>query len=220
MNTANRVDPLRETSMREKVVETSACESWTEGGTAELSSSEHLNAPTSGGSTRKLTEEVALLAGSEVLKATFNYARNGFMWLDGQLRVRSFNPRLSELIGFPPGVIFEGATGYSLVSASVALGHYPGSSVEEAYGLWSKRLADRTPGHHYSRSSSGRTMKIGLSPYSESDWIITYEDVSARVNAEKALAEQNERFDICLTNIPVGVCMFDAEMRLIVCNSS
>jgi PAS domain-containing protein len=47
----------------------------------------------------------------------------------------------------------------------------------------------------------------------------TYEDISARLHAEKALAEQNERFDAALTNIPHGVCMFDAEKRLILCNA-
>ena len=81
----------------------------------------------------------------------------------------------------------------SLVSASVALGHYPGSSVEEAYQAWTGRLANRTPGHHRSRASDGRTTKIGCMPFGEREWIITYEDISARINAEEALAEQNKR---------------------------
>ncbi len=33
------------------------------------------------------------------------------------------------------------------------------------------------------------------------------------------MAEQNVRFDAALTNIPHGVCMFDAEKRLILCNA-
>src|SRR5277367_3990209 len=175
-------------------------------------------APAAGEMERVRAKEARLSAGAEMLKATFNNVRQGFMLLDDQLRIRSFNPRISELIGFPSGVIYEGATAFGLISASVALGHYPGSSVEEAYAAWTGRLANRTPGHHRSRASDGRTTKIGCMPYGESEWIITYEDISARINAEEALAEQNERFDAALTNLPLGVCMFHADRRLILCN--
>jgi diguanylate cyclase (GGDEF)-like protein len=165
------------------------------------------------------TREAALSAGAEMLKATFNNVRQGFMLLDDQLRVSSFNPRLGELIGFPPGVLFEGASAYSLVSASFALGHYPGSTVDEAYAAWTGRLADRTPGHHRSRAADGRTTKIGCMPFGQREWIITYEDISARIDAEEALAEQNERFDAALAHIPHGVCMFEADRRLMLCNA-
>jgi diguanylate cyclase (GGDEF)-like protein len=164
-------------------------------------------------------KEGELLAGAEMLKATFNNVRHGFMLLDDRLRVRSFNPRLAELIGFPPGVIFEGAEARSLVCASFALGHYPGGTVEEAYAGWIGRLANRTAGHRHSRAPDGRTTKIGCLPFGEREWIITYEDISARIDAEEALAEQNERFDAALTNMPHGVCMFEADRRLILCNA-
>ena len=187
---------------------------------ARRSSNDAVNPSSCDSATRTVISESAYLAAAEMLTATFNNVRHGFLLLDDNLRVRSFNPRLSELIGFPPGVIFEGASAYSLIEASVALGHYPGSSVEEAYGLWTARLADRTPGRQRSRSLDGRTLNIGFSPFAEGKWIITYEDISARINAEEALAEQNKRLDAALTNIPHGVCMFDAEKRLILCNAS
>jgi diguanylate cyclase (GGDEF)-like protein len=172
-----------------------------------------------GGVEQTRFKEAELLAGAKMLKAAFNNVRQGFMLLDDQLSVRSFNPRLGELIGFPPEVLFEGASALSLVSASFALGHYPGSTVEEAYAAWTGRLANRTPGHHRSRASDGRTTKIGCLPFGDGEWIITYEDISARIDAEEALAEQNERFDAALTNIPHGVCMFDSQKRLILCNA-
>ena len=177
-------------------------------------------APADGEMERVRAKEARLSAGAEMLKATFNNVRQGFMLLDDQLRIRSFNPRISELIGFPSGVIYEGATAFGLISASVALGHYPGSSVEAAYAAWTARLANRMPGHHRSRASDGRTTKIGCMPFGEGEWIITYEDISARIDAEEALAEQNERFDAALTNMPHGLCMFDADRRLILCNVS
>ena len=169
---------------------------------------------------RVRAKEARLSAGAEMLKATFNNVRQGFMLLDDQLRVRSFNPRINELIGFPSGVLYEGTTAFSLISASVALGHYPGSSVEAAYAAWTARLTNRTPGHHRSSAPDGRTTKIGYMPFGEAEWIITYEDISARIDAEEALAEQNERFDAALTNMPHGLCMFEPDKRLILCNAA
>ncbi len=168
---------------------------------------------------QKLAVADAWSAGVAMLTATFNNVRHGFLLLDNQMRVRSFNPRLAELIGFSPGVLHEGASAYSLIAASTALGHYPGLSVDEAYELWTKRLAKRAPGHHSSRSTDGRTTRIGCMPFGEGEWIITYQDISARVNAEEALARQNERFQACLANIRHGVCMFDSNKRLILCNA-
>jgi diguanylate cyclase (GGDEF)-like protein len=185
---------------------------------APLSTGAAFEAGANEGVEQRRAKDAELSAGARMLKATFNNVRQGFMLLDDQLRVRSFNPRLGELIGFPDGVLFEGASAYSLICASFALGHYPGSAVDEAYAAWTGRLANRTPGYHLSRAS-GRTTKIGCMPFGEGEWIITYEDISARIDAEEALAEQNERFDAALTNIPHGVCMFEADRRLILCNA-
>ncbi len=38
--------------------------------------------------------------------------------------------------------------------------------------------------------------------------------------ARRCLAEQNDRFDAALGNMPHGLCMFDAEKRLILCNTA
>lgn len=45
------------------------------------------------------------------------------------------------------------------------------------------------------------------------------DSVVARRRIEAALAEQNSRLDAALTNLPHGMCMFDAQTRLIVCNA-
>jgi diguanylate cyclase (GGDEF)-like protein len=170
-------------------------------------------------SDRLRAKEAEVAAGTEMLKATFDNMFQGFLLLDDQWRVKNFNSRLSELIAYPQSVVRVGATALDLVAAAHALGHYPRRSVEAAYEQWRRRLADRTPRSHQSRLSDGRTLEISYAPFGENGWIITYEDISARINAEEALAEQNERFDAALTNIPHGVCMFDAEKRLILCNA-
>jgi diguanylate cyclase (GGDEF)-like protein len=169
---------------------------------------------------RMRIRDAELASGTDMLKAVFDNMRQGFLHLDDEWRVKSFNARLNELIGYPAGVVREGATPYELVCAATALGHYHGRTAEEAYEKWRSRLSDRKPGDHLSQLSDGRTVEVSYAPFGEGGWIITYEDISARVMAETALAEQNERFDAALNNIPHGVCMFDAEKRLILCNGA
>ena len=49
-------------------------------------------------------------------------------------------------------------------------------------------------------------------------WVGTYEDITERERAADALKEQHRRFDVALNNMAHGLCMFDADMRLIVSN--
>ena len=168
---------------------------------------------------RSSAEETGLTADPVVLKAAIDNMRQGFMLLDDDWRVKNFNPRLSELIGYPPDVLRAGASARDLVCAAAALGHYGRRSADEAYEVWRQRLEDRKPSSHISRLANGQAIGINYAPFGKNGWIITYEDVSARADAEEALAEQNRRFDAALTNIPHGVCMFDAEKRLILCNA-
>jgi diguanylate cyclase (GGDEF)-like protein len=165
-------------------------------------------------------KEAELSVATDMLKAVFDNMRQGFLHLDDEWRVKNFNSRLNELIGYPAGVVREGATPYDLIRAATALGHYHGRSAEDAYEKWRQRLSDRSPGDHLSLLSDGRTVEVGYAPFGENGWVITYEDISARVEAEKALAQQNERFDAALSNIPHGVCMFDADKCLILCNGA
>ncbi len=109
-----------------------------------------------------------------MLKATFDNMRQGFLLLDDEWRVKNFNSRLNELVGYPPGVMRPGATAYDVVAGAVALGHYHGRGVEEAYELWRRRLANRNPSDHVSRLADGRTLEIGYAPFGEGGWIITY----------------------------------------------
>jgi len=169
---------------------------------------------------RLRVKEVELSAEADMLKATFDNMRQGFMQLDDDWRLKNFNSQLSAILGYRPGDVREGASIFDLIGAAAALGHYPGATLEEANALWRLRLGDRRPGSHQRRLPDGRTLEGSYSPLGANGWVIIFADISARVNAEEALAEQNERFDAALTNIPHGVCMFEADKRLILCNAS
>jgi signal transduction histidine kinase len=48
---------------------------------------------------------------------------------------------------------------------------------------------------------------------------MTFQDLSPLARLESELADQTARLDAAINNMPHGLCMFDAEKRLIVCNA-
>jgi diguanylate cyclase (GGDEF)-like protein len=63
-----------------------------------------------------------------------------------------------------------------------------------------------------------RTIETAYRPTDDGGWVATYDDVTEREHAALILAQQNQRFDAALNNMPHGLSMFDADRRLIVCN--
>ena len=159
------------------------------------------------------------IADRSAIGAAFDYIGQGFTLLDEHWRVTDFNLRLNDIVGFAPGVLRRGASVYDLLRALLALGHFRGLSFEEASEGWRRQFVNGAPGKYLDRRPDGRTMLISYGPFGRGKWIVTYEDISARVDAEEALARQNERFDAALSNMPHGLCMFDAHKRLVMCNA-
>jgi len=80
------------------------------------------------------------------------------------------------------------------------------------------------PRAHDLGSGSPPTASLDASDHRRSAPVMALlEHAQARIGqaaAELALAEQNRRFDAALNNMPHGLCMFDGETRLILCNAA
>ncbi|MGB8930315.1 MAG: PAS-domain containing protein, partial [Anaeromyxobacteraceae bacterium] len=71
----------------------------------------------------------------------------------------------------------------------------------------------------------GRNILIQRKPLPDGGWVATHEDVTEQKRGEQLLAEKaaeleamNVRFDAAISNMSQGLCMFDAEQRLVVSN--
>jgi diguanylate cyclase (GGDEF)-like protein len=73
--------------------------------------------------------------------------------------------------------------------------------------------------------NDGRNMLILRRPLTDGGWVATHEDITEQKRAERLVAEKaaeleriNVRFDAALNNMSQGLCMFDAEQRVVVAN--
>jgi diguanylate cyclase (GGDEF)-like protein len=74
--------------------------------------------------------------------------------------------------------------------------------------------------------ADGRKILVQRKPLPDGGWVATHEDVTEQRRGEQLLAEKaaelermNERFDVALNNMSQGLCMFDAEQKVVVSNA-
>ncbi|MBV8835196.1 MAG: PAS-domain containing protein [Alphaproteobacteria bacterium] len=143
----------------------------------------------------------------------------GLCLFDADLRVVECNDRYRALYSLPAELAKRGTPLRDMVAYSVAHGRHPGQSVDE---IMADRLAIFEKGEPATLRTTGidgeRTVETTYRPTGGGGWVATYSDITAREKAETALAQQNQRFDAALNNMPHGLSMFDGEKRLIVCN--
>jgi len=143
----------------------------------------------------------------------------GLCMFDADLRVLECNDRYRQIYALPAHIAKRGTHLREMVTYSVAVGRHPGQSIDD---IMAERLAVFAKGEPATLRTKGvdgtRTIETGYRPTAGGGWVATYSDITARENAESALAQQNRRFDAALNNMPHGLSMFDADRRLIVCN--
>ena len=64
----------------------------------------------------------------------------------------------------------------------------------------------------------GRSCHVVIAPMAAGGWITTHEDITEQVAAKRLIEDQKMHLDAAISNMPQGLCMFDKEQRLIVCN--
>jgi diguanylate cyclase (GGDEF)-like protein/PAS domain S-box-containing protein len=154
-----------------------------------------------------------------------NNMSHGLCMWDSDLRIIVCNDRFLELYDFSRELVKPGVSLREVMQHSIAIGNHPGESLEELYASYSGELAKRGSLTMQRELNGGRTIAISHRPMSDGGSVATYEDITERKQHLQALQQreeelgiQNIRFDAALNNMGSGLCMFDADGRLIVCN--
>ncbi|HEY8565739.1 MAG TPA: PAS-domain containing protein [Beijerinckiaceae bacterium] len=150
--------------------------------------------------------------------AALSNMAEGLLLLDAQLNITVCNAQYRALLGLPPEVARSGAHLRDLIAHNVALGRHPGQSVEELYAERLALFAQGAPARILTRLEGDRVLETTYRPMAGGGWVATYADITERVRAEEALAEQRQRLDAALNNMAQGLCMFDAAFRIVIFN--
>jgi PAS domain S-box-containing protein len=160
------------------------------------------------------------------LRDAIESINDGFALFDENDRLVICNRRFREIDALGTE-LSSGTTWEAILRAGVERGHYAATrGGAEAY------LAERLAHHRRADGSvleqqlaDGRWVQIGEYRTSDGGTVATRADITelkrrecARIELSDELRTQYSRFNAALHNMIQGLCMFDADQRLIVCN--
>jgi diguanylate cyclase (GGDEF)-like protein/PAS domain S-box-containing protein len=171
--------------------------------------------------TERLRYEAVLREQNILFDAALESMAHGICVFDKDWRVVVYNRRYQELYGHHK-LLKAGTPVLDLIRFSMREGVHvrTGEEVtpEEFFEDFKRRVEANGDEPIVRRFADGRLMALRHRPMQNGGWVCTFEDITERERAANELKEQHRRFDIALNNMAHGLCMFDADMRLIVSN--
>ena len=128
------------------------------------------------------------------------------------------NEQYVRVYDLDPAVAKPGISYRDLLAHAISLGRHGDMTIDELYAERMERIRRREALRQRIVLTDGRVIETALRPVGDGGWVSAHEDITARLRNEDALREQNLLFDAALNNMSQGLCMFDADQRLIVCN--
>ena len=165
-----------------------------------------------------------------LIEEAFNNLSLGIVIFDGKREVVFCNPRYREIYGLSTEQVKPGTPTSDLIRHRLNLGlkveKNPEDYIRERVG---KPVAQREAVQEF---ADGRIIRYAIHPLSHGGGMATHEDItereemSARLKRqyelgreqEEKLQQRNLQFDTAINNMSQGLCFFDADHRLIVCN--
>jgi PAS domain S-box-containing protein len=190
----------------------------------------------SGASSRR---DVALEASTEnivrerdQLHAAVNNLPIGLVMFDAYKRVLIANDSYRRMYNLSREVTARGRHLREMLEERLATDNIEGDDRENYIERILKLVEQKDSSTRLVQLSDGRTFNILHHPVAGGGWIGTHEDVTEREKLNSQLAAQNEllrerelqleaqnlKLDAALENMSQGLCMFDSEHRLVLCN--
>ncbi|MGO8080912.1 EAL domain-containing protein [Rhizobium leguminosarum] len=138
--------------------------------------------------------------------------QQGVVLLNANLRVVLVNDRFTELLRVPKWLIAVGVDANTIAGQLVANG--------DQCQIWLLHLLMNSTALHQQIEIGERVLAFASTPVEDGGWLIQCEDISPLARLERSLAEQRGLFDTALDNMPHGLCMFDADKNLMLCNAA
>ena len=163
-----------------------------------------------------------------LLDAALENIPYGFCVWSADFRLVMWNRHYLDIYSFPRDAIHKGMSLDEFVDLSAQSGNHPDQSPAEFLAAYKRELLSNRSGLRYkSREllAGGRTIETAHVYSPELGWVVTHEDVTEEIASteivqkrKRELERQNIRLDAAVNNISLGLCMFDAKGRLVICN--
>jgi diguanylate cyclase (GGDEF)-like protein/PAS domain S-box-containing protein len=166
----------------------------------------------------------ALATTNSQFDAAISNMSQGLLLFDADQRVVVVNRKYIEMYGLSTDVIKPGCHLADVVRHRKERGTFFGD-VDQYCAEITAGLAQGKPVSFITETPDGRSIHIVNQPLADGRWVATHEDITERQNllhkhgeAERQLREQKMQLDTALNNMVHGLCMFDADGRVVLFN--
>ena len=155
----------------------------------------------------------------------------GFSVWSDDLRLILWNDRYPDMYGMPKDRLRVGMTLAEICTLTVEIGNHPDMTAGALFALYRSRHAAHTdpalPPGRYEKNIRGRIIRTSYIPRPGVGHVVVHDDITEDVKRvrhlearEAELELQNIRFNAVIDNLNQGICLFDAERRLVICNAN
>ena len=165
--------------------------------------------------------------------AVLSHMSEALCFFDEEERLIVSNDRFAEMYNLRPDVIHPGMTLRQVIELRYRAGSLPAMSIDAFYASRAAVNIADTPSDTIVKQTNGRVFVIHHRPMAGGGWIATHSDITEREELNSRLGEQleivnqqklmlhtrNLQFDIAINNITQGLCFFDGDQQLVICNN-
>jgi diguanylate cyclase (GGDEF)-like protein len=156
----------------------------------------------------------------------------GLAMFDGQERIVIANDRFAEIYKLTRDQVKAGTTLRTIAELRIANGLYTGLTADDVVNTMRERVGKGRVSHLTSKLGDGRIITVSIRPLPDGGWVTTHQDITEREELNARLARQNEllqereeelraqniRFNAAMSNMSQGLCLFDANQRVVLAN--
>jgi PAS domain-containing protein len=145
----------------------------------------------------------------------------GFAMFDPEDRLQVWNSRFRDYFADVADTVVSGASFRDMLAASISRGVFPAAESNPAAFL-DATLAKRAKGDgqvRENRLSNGQWLQISDHRTRDCGLASIYTDVTELKTREQEAQAARERFEVAIEAISTGFALWDAEDRMVVCNS-
>ena len=159
----------------------------------------------------------------EQLDAALSNMLQGLAMFDAQQRLIVCNQRYADMYGLTAEQVKPGTTVRQILQYRIANGFYEVRDSESFVDSWAGDFGQVSS--RIQELADGRIISVTRRSMANGGRLVTHEDVTERQRLHDRLEEQhnlltqqNMRFKAALENMGEGLCMFDADKKLVICN--
>jgi diguanylate cyclase (GGDEF)-like protein len=150
------------------------------------------------------------------LDVALNNMSQGLAMFDSQQRLVICNKLFAEMYRLTPEQVKPGTTVRQILEYRLANGCYTVSDAQNFVNTLVDRFGKLDTALH--KLADGRAICVNYRRAMDGGIVVTHEDITERESLSEQLQRQKQHLDVALGHMSQGLCLFDADQRVIIAN--